>query len=199
MVSLFLKATTFIWVSLFCVSVVADALPKPILRLQQAMQGKQKISGDFQQERVIPSMNTKLRSEGTFEIRKPQQVRWHQASPFLSTFLISKDKATLTLAESAPSDIDLRTQPAMLAVGQILSGLFLGNTKSIQPYFTVEDLPRDPKASKKWTFKLIPKQELMKKVLEPIRVSGALFIENLEIRNKSGNLTKIRFSNVKTQ
>lgn len=138
--------------------------------------------GDFQQEKHLKILRKPLISRGTFTYHQTKGVIWKTLTPVPSLLLVD--------------DIRLLTAQGELAVPAAFSKVFKamlgGDLKQLADGFSISGT--DQKTS--WQLELKPKDELLKKIINSIVLSGDNELRLLEIKEGGGNITRIKFDQI---
>ena len=138
--------------------------------------------GDFQQEKHLKILRKPLISRGTFTYHQTKGVIWKTLTPVPSLLLVD--------------DIRLLTAQGELAVpaafGKVFKAMLGGDLKQLADGFSISGT--DQKTS--WQLELKPKDELLKRIISSIMLSGDNELRYLEIRETGGNLTRIKFDKI---
>ncbi len=124
---------------------------------------------NFSQIRFIKASNIKLKSEGNI-LKKETSVIWKQIKPFENIIDLSKETKN----------------PIAKRMGDTILSVVKGNLKKLKKDFFIQ--------KKRNRIVLTPKEELYKKFLKSIEVSGKKYIDKFILKELSGNYIEIKFS-----
>jgi outer membrane lipoprotein-sorting protein len=138
--------------------------------------------GDFHQQKHLKVLHKPLNSTGTFTYHRDKGVIWKTLTPVASLLLVNESKLLTGQGEQAV--------PA--AFGKVFKAMLGGDISALTEGFNVTGT--DQKSS--WQLELIPKDEMLKKIISAMVLSGDTELRNLEIREAGGNITRITFTNI---
>jgi outer membrane lipoprotein-sorting protein len=138
--------------------------------------------GDFHQQKHLKVLHKPLNSTGAFTYHRDKGVIWKTLTPVASLLLVNESKLLTGQGEQAV--------PA--AFGKVFKAMLGGDISALTEGFSVTGT--DQKSS--WQLELIPKDEMLKKIISAMVLSGDTELRNLEIREAGGNITRITFTNI---
>lgn len=138
--------------------------------------------GEFHQQKHLKVLHKPLISTGTFTYDQNKGVIWKTLTPVASLLLVNESKLLTGQGEQA--------LPA--AFGKVFKAMLGGNLEVLTDGFSVTGT--DKKTS--WQLELAPKDEMLKRIISTIALSGDTELRNLEIREAGGNVTHISFDNI---
>ena len=153
------------------------------------------IIGDFKQIKTVKDLKLSLDSEGQFRFKTPLNLNWNQKKPFISNLVLTPEKMVQTIPDGSEQIITKENQPIVFTFAASFLGIFTGDEKAIGKNFNYKLSSK----GKKWSLVLDPKEEILKKLISEVRISGSEFVETIQILEKTGNSTDIQFKNVKGQ
>jgi len=138
--------------------------------------------GMFQQEKHLKFLRKPLISTGTFTYDQNKGVIWKTITPIPSILLVND--AHLLTGEGE--------QALPPAFGRVFKALLGGEINRLSEGFAITG--KDQKSS--WQLLLTPKDELLKKVISTVVLTGDSELRRLELYEVNGNLTRIQFSEI---
>ncbi|MGZ4995885.1 MAG: LolA family protein [Methylobacter sp.] len=138
--------------------------------------------GDFHQQKHLKVLHKPLISTGTFTYDQNKGVIWKTLTPVASLLLVNESRLLTGQGEQAV--------PA--AFGKVFKAMLGGDFATLADGFAVTG--SDQKIS--WQLELTPKDEMLKKIIGTILLSGDTELRKLEIREANGNITDIAFDNI---
>ena len=138
--------------------------------------------GDFQQEKRLKILRRPLQSTGSFTYHQSKGVIWKTLTPVASLLLVNDTRLLTAQGELAV--------PA--AFGKVFTAMLGGNLNQLSDGFSITGA--DQKSS--WQLELKPKDELLKKIISSIVLSGDNELRLLEIQEAGGNATRIEFDKI---
>ena len=138
--------------------------------------------GDFQQEKQLTILRKPLQSTGTFTYHQSKGVIWKTLTPVTSLLLVND---TLLLTGQGE-------QAVPTALGKVLKAILGGDLNRLSDGFAITGSARDAS----WRLALTPKDELLKKIIGSMALSGDHELRLLEIQEAGGNMTHIKFDHI---
>ena len=173
----FLKALLLFFFS-FNHSHADDVLAKITVRLAKT----EITQGNFQQEKRLKILRKPLLSTGIFTYDQSKGVIWKTLTPVASLLLLNDTHLLTGQGEQAV--------PA--AFGKVFKAMLGGDLKQLTDGFSITGSDQEPA----WQLELKPKDELLKKIISSIMLSGDNELRLLEIQEAGGNLTRIKFDQI---
>lgn len=138
--------------------------------------------GDFHQQKHLKVLHKPLISTGMFTYHQSKGVIWKTLTPVASLLLVNESKLLTGQGEQAV--------PA--AFGKVFKAILGGDISALTEGFEITGT--DQKTS--WQLELTPKDDMLKKVIITMVLSGDTELRELEIREAGGNITHITFNNI---
>ncbi len=138
--------------------------------------------GDFQQVKQLKILHKPLISTGTFTYHQSKGVIWKTLTPVASLLLLNDTRLLTTQGEQA--------LPA--AFGKVFKAMLGGDLNQLSERFVITGEDKKPT----WQLQLTPKDELLKKIISSIALSGDNELRFVEIQETGGNLTRIKFDQI---
>jgi len=138
--------------------------------------------GYFHQQKHLKVLHKPIISTGTFTYDQNKGVIWKTLTPIVSLLLVNESRLLTGQGEQAV--------PA--AFGKVFKAMLGGDLAALTDGFTVTG--SDQKTS--WQLELAPKDEMLKKIISTMMLSGDTELHKLEIREANGNVTDIAFDNI---
>jgi hypothetical protein len=138
--------------------------------------------GAFEQTKQLKVLRKPLISNGTFIYDKSRGIAWKTLSPVPSLLLISDTRLWTAQGE----------QPVPAAFGKVFQAMLGADLPQLAEAFEITGAAR--KTS--WQVSLVPKDEMLKKVISRMRLSGDHELRLLEIFETNGNSSTLRFQNI---
>jgi outer membrane lipoprotein-sorting protein len=140
------------------------------------------VQGDFSQQKQIKVLHKPLISTGTFTYDQNKGVIWKTLTPVASLLLVNEAKLLTGQGEQAV--------PA--AFGKVFKAMLGGDLAALTDSFNANGTEQQ----NSWQLELTPKDDLLKKVIAAIKLSGDTELRSLEIQETSGNVSRIAFDNI---
>jgi hypothetical protein len=138
--------------------------------------------GDFQQEKRLKVLRKPLISTGKFTYHQSKGVIWKTLTPVASLLLVNDTRLLTSQGEQAvPS-----------AFGKVFNAMLGGDLSRLSDGFSMSGSDQE----NSWRIELKPKDELLKKIINSILLSGDNELRLLEIQESGGNTTIIKFAKI---
>ncbi|MFA5016037.1 MAG: outer membrane lipoprotein carrier protein LolA [Methylobacter sp.] len=168
---------------LYCLAFSQGVAGEAVLTEIAARLAKTPITqGDFHQQKQLKVLRKPLISTGTFTYDQNKGVIWKTLTPVISLLLVNESKLLTGQGEQAV--------PA--AFGKVFKAMLGGDLAALTDGFSVTGT--DQKTS--WQLELTPKDEMLKKIISTMVLSGDTELRDLEIRETGGNITRISFDHI---
>ena len=138
--------------------------------------------GEFQQEKRLKILRKPLQSTGSFTYHQSKGVIWKTLTPIPSLLLVNESHVLMGQGEQA-------VPPAF---GKVFKAMLGGDLSPLSEGFVITGENKKPT----WQLRLTPKDELLKKLISAMVLSGDNDLRLVEIRETGGNLTRIIFAQI---
>jgi hypothetical protein len=138
--------------------------------------------GNFRQEKRLKVLKKPLISTGEFTYHQSKGVIWKTLTPVPSLLLVNETRLLTAQGEQA----------VPLAFGKVFKAMLGGDLSQLTEGFDITGSNRKPT----WQLQLKPKDELLKKIIAGMRLSGDRELRVLEISEANGNLSRIAFDRI---
>lgn len=159
--------------------------------LAQTLQKPANVQGAFTQERHLKSLSKPMTTGGRFVLVPQKGLLWHMQKPFENRLRVRADGIMQWNGTSwvQPNQSKMNGQSRQIRLFLDLLG---GNTQGLEKQFDLQLLG----SPQKWTLRLNPKTALMKQVFNHIDISGDSLVRRIELSEKQGDRTVMRFNQV---
>ncbi len=151
------------------------------------------VEGNFKQVRFVKDLGVQLDSEGTFQFELPLKLHWMQKTPFALDLLMTPEKIVQTAFGGSEQVMTKESQPVIFMFSSSFLSVFSGDEKKISENFAYQI----SSVGDEWTIRLTPTQDLFKKAISDVVITGSEFVEKVLVTEKLGSSTQIVFSKVK--
>jgi len=210
--SLFLKNSCF---ALSCLIVIAglilcgpgtisaqaqtDKMPLEDLvdRIQSVYDAAKDLKADFSQEATIKSLKKTEKESGTVYFKKPRRMLWDYSSPQKKKLIINPQTAWLYV----PEDKLVYMQNSEALVNSRLTIRFLTGIGKLRDDFQIKYAPEPLDKAGNYQLELVPKSREAAGGFDKLSVTvdkNSFFIIRCIFKDMYGNVTRITFSNIKT-
>lgn len=138
--------------------------------------------GDFQQEKRLKILRKPLLSMGSFTYHRGKGVIWKTLTPIPSLLLVNESHLMTGQGEQA-------VPPAF---GKVFKAMLGGDLEQLTEGFIITGEDKKPI----WQLQLTPRDDLLKKIIGSMVLSGDNALRLLEIQETGGNLTRITFTKI---
>ncbi|CAA9891869.1 Outer-membrane lipoprotein carrier protein [Candidatus Methylobacter favarea] len=138
--------------------------------------------GNFQQEKRLKILRKPLISSGAFTYHQSKGVIWKTLTPVFSILLVNESRLLTSQGEQAV--------PA--ALGKVFNSILGGNLNRLTEDFSITGFDQKPS----WQLQLKPKDELLKKIITTILLTGDNELRLVEMQEADGNITRINFGQI---
>ncbi|MDG2961317.1 outer membrane lipoprotein carrier protein LolA [Bisgaard Taxon 10/6] len=164
-------------VSAFSQTELTDLLRKP-----------QITQGHFIQQRFLKSLSKPITATGEFTLVKNKGLLWQMQKPFESSQRVTPEGIMQWNGESWVATNSLAQNQQI----RLFLGLLGGDVESLKNQF---DLHLSGEAEH-WVLRLIPNTVLIQQIFTAIEIQGDHSVKQIELREKQGDKTLIRFNRV---
>lgn len=170
--------------SLFSPLVVAFSQQDLVLQLQKPSN----LQGRFSQQRFLNGLTKPMTTQGDFVLLKNQGLLWQMKKPFENQLRVKADGISQWNGSEWVSSQQLGQSEQI----KLFLGLLSGDVAALSSQFDLQ-LNGTEKA---WQLSLVPNSLLMKQIFDNIEIRGDLVVKSIEIREKQGERTLIRFEQI---
>lgn len=170
--------------SLFSPLVVAFSQQDLVLQLQKPSN----LQGQFSQQRFLNGLTKPMTTQGDFVLLKNQGLLWQMKKPFKNQLRVKADGISQWNGSRWVSSQQLGQSEQI----KLFLGLLSGDVAALSSQFDLQ-LNGTEKA---WQLSLVPNSLLMKQIFDNIEIQGDLVVKSIEIREKQGDRTLIRFEQI---
>jgi hypothetical protein len=150
------------------------------------------LRGRFVQERVLQGFDGPLRSEGTFVLAPGSGLIWRTEKPFAGVTLMTQNGLVQQSNGTTTLNVPASRAPVMAGLYDMLTGALAGNWTGLEKDFIIEKA----EAEGKWLLRLKARggKPTDAMPVTEIRVSGAAFVDSVEIEKRGGDLDRLIFT-----
>jgi hypothetical protein len=138
--------------------------------------------GDFDQHKHLKVLHKPLISTGSFTYDQSKGVIWKTQTPVVSILLVNETRLLTGQGEQAVPG----------AFGKVFKAMLGGDLTVLAEGFELIGSAQ----TETWLLELTPRDELLRKVIGKMILSGDTELRDLEIQETSGNNTRISFKNI---
>jgi len=178
---------------LFFALISLNLFSDDLMQIRNVLSKNTSVAGLFKQVKMLKELDFQLTSTGEFSYKNGVSLNWQQQKPFVMTIVMTPEKIEQLSADGVKSILTKSEQPGLFSMSASFLAVLSGNSSLEKDFSIVESKMQ----SKTWVLNLVPKDDILKKVIKQLRLSGSDFIEVVDIEEHSGNKTTIQFFNVK--
>jgi outer membrane lipoprotein carrier protein len=166
-------------------------------RVQKQLQDVNTVQADFVQSKKLAVMNHLLVIKGRFALEKPDHVIWIATSPVKYAVSVKGDEVRQWDEDTNQVQVmHLGGDPTFKAISDQINSWFMGDYKKLAEGYDVTVAHENP-----LTLAFAPKgNSMVAKMLKQIEVTfgkESKYIDTMVIRETSGSVTTLKYSNVR--
>lgn len=171
-------------------SQASSAAPAWLLEAGNRLDQSEVIRGDFEQTKSIKGFKKPLVSRGQFVIARERGIQWVTLAPFPSTLIVTRERLT-TVTEGSTQQLDVRQEPGLRAVNDLLMAVLGGDMKALHARFQVEG---GLQGAQGWRMSLVPRDAALSRFIARIEMEGDRHVQSVRMSEASGDENRIRFT-----
>ena len=159
----------------------------------------EQLTGQFEQHKYIAVLSKPISSQGNFSYQRrgnDEQPKpffmWQMTAPIKVAYFADGEHFYLE-QNGQQRDIEPRKDPVLFGFLSVFVKVLGADFSEVEKQFEIFFEPAS-NAAPSWQILLKPKNPLMTKTIEHLRLSGSAQVEQLIIREPNGDHTDIRFS-----
>lgn len=153
------------------------------------------LRGDFTQTRTLKGLRNPLVSRGDFLLAREKGIVWQTRQPFASTLVATREKLSSRRADGGVAmQMDARTEPALRAINDVMFALLGGDVSALAKHFRVSG---QLQGAAGWQLQLQPTDALLARQFVELQIEGDQFVRRVHIEERSGDVSTIRFENLR--
>lgn len=145
------------------------------------------VRAEFTQTKRMAAMKRPLLTRGRLTFLRGQGVLWQIEQPYRMSYVLGENRIVEIGEDGARRVREARDMPGLAQVGRIFQAMLGANTEALREHF---DLRAEGDA-RRWTLELKPRQAQLAQFLDGLRISGARFVEEIQIDEAGGDSTQI--------
>lgn len=171
-------------------SATPPALPAWLVEAASRLDQSEVVRGEFEQTKAIKGFKKPLVSRGEFVIVRGRGVQWVTLTPFPSTLVVTRDRLT-TVTPGGTQQIDVRQEPGLRAVNDLLMAVLSGDMKALNARFQVEG---GLQGTQGWRMILAPRDAALSRFVTRVEMEGDRHVQFVRLSEASGDENRIRFT-----
>jgi len=165
----------------------ADALARIAAQIEQYPV----IRAEFLQSKQMLAMKRPLVTSGRIVYTRSHGVLWQIEQPYRMSYLLGEDRIVEIGADGSRRERGLREVAGLAQIGRVFRAMLGADAAALREYFDVA-VRGD---AGKWEIDLKPREPQLAQVLTGLLLTGARFVETIQIGEVGGDSTQIRFRN----
>lgn len=162
--------------------------------LRQRLRQPEWLRGEFEQSKLVQGFKKPLLSRGDFVVARGRGVLWRTRQPFASELRLTREQIRASQGSAPALQLDAQREPALRLVNEMMFALLGGDVAALSQLFVLEG---ELLGRSSWRLQLRPRQAAWLQVLQRIALSGDGHVREVEILEASGDLTRIRFQQLR--
>jgi Outer membrane lipoprotein carrier protein LolA-like len=173
---------------------VALAAAAPTEKIQALLAKPKVLCGRFDQTKLLVGLKKPVTSNGRFCVVVDKGVLWRTLEPFPNTLRVTRDEIVQMHGERVALRLDVRREPALRMVNNILFALFAGDLGRLESFFEIAGTVGE----KTWSVTLKAREPALAKTIAGVGLEGGMYVRNVTISEANGDVTQIVFSAIQT-
>jgi hypothetical protein len=153
------------------------------------------VRAEFVQTKRMAAMKRPLLTRGRLTFLRGRGVLWQIEQPYRVTYVLGESRIVEIGEDGARRAREARDMPGLAQVGRIFQAMLGANTEALREHFELaargEEKREGEKDARRWTLELKPRQAPLAQFLDGLRLSGARFVEEIQIDEAGGDSTQI--------
>jgi len=153
------------------------------------------VRGEFEQKKYIQALAKPLVSRGDFLVARERGVLWRTRIPFAQTVRLTRAGIVLEQGGETSVRLSAEREPAVRAATGVLFALWAGDFDRLREHFELSgQVEREG-----WSVVLRPIGAMPAQLFQSVRMEGGSHIRAVDLLERNGDRTEIRFSRVRTE
>jgi len=173
-----------------CVGSLLGSMPAHALDLDQLsaqLAASPVVHGNFVQEKYLRGLPKPLTSDGRFVLDRARGLLWLMQTPVRQDYRI----VPAGIEQRTPEGWKpLRQQAGLAQQSRLFTAVLQGDRVALERDFVLTLGAPDTG----WQLDLVPKSPLLKQIFTSIKITGAQFVERIEMRETQGDSTVVRMT-----
>jgi hypothetical protein len=148
------------------------------------------VRADFVQTRRMKELQRPQVARGRMLAWGAAGVIWEVQEPVRATYVL-RESTTIQIVDGRETERSAQDDAASARVGRILKSLMQGDANALDQWFDVSARV----ALERWTITLKPHPGILASYLKAMHVTGAEYVERVDVEEADGGSTQIRFRN----
>ena len=198
-----MKRTVFISILLLVLSLsvqgqtkLSSAQQKHVIeQIDKAVKSVSSIQCDFTQTKTMKMLKKTMTSNGVMYFKRDNKLRWQYTSPYDYVFILNGSQVSLK-SKNSSQKIDTKKNKVFNQIANVILNSITGRGLNNGADFTCVMYQN----GSTYSAKLYPKKKELKQVYTVIELffNSKFMITNVKMEEKTGDVTNIKLTNVKT-
>ena len=158
--------------------------------IRRKLEAHSHLRADFVQTRKMKELQRPQVARGRMLAWGASGVIWELEAPVRATYVL-RESTTIQIVDGRETERSSQDDVASARIGRVLKSLLQGDANSLGQWFDVAAHV----APERWTITLKPHPGVLASYLKAMQVSGAEYVERVDIEEDGGDSTQIRFRN----
>ncbi len=186
-----IRFTFFCLVIFFSTSLHASV---PVDKIQSMLAKPNILCGHFEQSKQLSGIKRPLISSGRFCVVGGKGVLWRTLQPFPNTLRLTRDEIVHYQGDRVAMRLDASHEPTVRIINSVLFSLLAGDLAQLETLFEVNGAID----GSGWQVALKAREPALAKAIGSITLNGGAYVQNINIKEASGDHTAIVFSKIQT-
>lgn len=151
------------------------------------------LTGNFRQEKKLAEFDVAITSEGHFEYKRDQYIRWVTEKPVINELVMTPDDIVSRQGSDETLRIDTNKNPTVKVMSKIFFAVMTAEWYELSEYFFANGQQLDDS----WTVTLTPRNEIIKSTISYVELAGNTLLREVTMLEANGDRTHIIFSNMR--
>ena len=174
--------------------VVSSAFASDLNKIQKMVARTDTLCGQFVQQKRLSGVTRTITSSGRFCVDQKKGILWRNIKPFASSMHLTRHEIIQYRNGSVANRMSASKEPMVKVINELMFSLIAGNFSQLDQYFNISSHV----AGNKWHAFLSSRNASVAKVIQHIHISGDNYIRHVNLREQSGDVTSITFSDMQT-
>ena len=153
------------------------------------------LRGNFIQTHTLKGFKNPMVSRGDFLLLRSRGVFWRVRTPFASTLLMTRERLLTRGAQgSTTMQIDLRSEPSLRSVNEVMFALLVGDLPVLSRHFRIDGKFLD---GQDWRITLTPVDAMLSTQFKQLSLEGDHHVRKVTWDERSGDRTVIQFASLR--
>ena len=149
------------------------------------------LHAEFTQTRTLAALSRPLKSSGSLVVSRDKGVIWRLAKPMPLTLVVTPRGLVEVDRDGKKKTQASKDAPMVAQMAGIMKSLLEGQWSALEGLFKVTS---ETGPGGKWTITLSPRPST-RAFLEGVRIRGGAFIDDIQVKEASGDTTELAFVN----